>query len=125
MSYEPTVWATGDVITSTKLNKLENGLAEASGGGTGGGVLVVNLTYEDTGTADKFTCDQKALTILTALKSGAVQFVCEEINTVFGCLIGWQRSNEYVFITLDPTGTEFISFLSTGDDYPEAVVPYK
>ena len=27
MSYTPTVWASGDLITSTKLNKLENGLA--------------------------------------------------------------------------------------------------
>lgn len=41
MAYDPTVWKSGDTITSAKLNKLENGLAEASGGGTGGGVLVV------------------------------------------------------------------------------------
>lgn len=40
MAYDPTVWKSGDTITSAKLNKLENGLAEASGG-TGGGVLVV------------------------------------------------------------------------------------
>lgn len=47
MAYEPTVWKSGDVITSTKLNKLENGVAEA-GGGTGGGVLVVNATSTET-----------------------------------------------------------------------------
>lgn len=41
MAYDPTVWKSGDTITSAKLNKLENGLAEASGGGTGGGVLMV------------------------------------------------------------------------------------
>ena len=44
MAYDPTVWKSGDTITSAKLNKLENGLAEASGGGTGGGALVVNAT---------------------------------------------------------------------------------
>lgn len=42
MAYEPTVWKSGDVITSTKLNKLENGVADA-GGGTGGGVLNLHM----------------------------------------------------------------------------------
>lgn len=34
MSYTPTSWQNGDVITSAKLNKIENGIANA-GGGTG------------------------------------------------------------------------------------------
>lgn len=42
MSYTPTVWANGDTITATKLNKIENGIADAGGGG--GGVLVVTDT---------------------------------------------------------------------------------
>lgn len=50
MAYDPTVWKSGDTITSAKLNKLENGLAEASGGGTGGGALIVN---DVNGTLDK------------------------------------------------------------------------
>jgi len=32
MSYTPTVWKSGDVVTSAKLNKLENGVAAAGGG---------------------------------------------------------------------------------------------
>ena len=32
MSYEPTTWQTGDVVTSTKLNKLEQGVAAGGGG---------------------------------------------------------------------------------------------
>ena len=28
MSYEPTVWSSGDIVTAAKLNKLENGLAD-------------------------------------------------------------------------------------------------
>ena len=44
MSYEPTNWKTGDVVTSAKLNKLENGVAGA------GGVLVV---HDNDGTLDK------------------------------------------------------------------------
>lgn len=33
MSYTPTTWVTGDTITATKLNKLEQGVANAGGGG--------------------------------------------------------------------------------------------
>lgn len=42
MSYEPTTWQAGDTITSARLNKLEQGVAEG-----GGGVLVVDLIVED------------------------------------------------------------------------------
>ena len=31
MSYTPTTWTTGDTITATKLNKIENGIASAGG----------------------------------------------------------------------------------------------
>lgn len=39
MAYEPTVWQAGDTITSARLNKLEQGVAEG-----GGGVLVIEAT---------------------------------------------------------------------------------
>lgn len=29
MSYTPTTWVTGDTVTATKLNKIENGIANA------------------------------------------------------------------------------------------------
>ena len=41
MAYTPTVWATGDVITAVKLNKLENGVAAIDG------VMVVPAEEED------------------------------------------------------------------------------
>lgn len=34
MPYEPTNWKSGDVVTSAKLNKLEEAVANASGGGS-------------------------------------------------------------------------------------------
>ena len=34
MSYTPTEWKTGDIVTADKLNKLENGVASAGGGGS-------------------------------------------------------------------------------------------
>lgn len=58
MSYTPTNWETGDTITAEKLNKLEQGVANA--GGTGGGVLMIehdeelgsfNKTYREVETA--------------------------------------------------------------------------
>lgn len=33
MSYTPTTWNTGDTITASALNKIENGIANAGGGG--------------------------------------------------------------------------------------------
>lgn len=38
MSYTPTEWDSGDIITAEKLNKIEQGISEASSsGGSGGG----------------------------------------------------------------------------------------
>ena len=31
MSYTPTTWTTGDTITASSMNKIENGIANASG----------------------------------------------------------------------------------------------
>ena len=33
MSYTPTTWTSGDIVTSAKLNKIENGIVEASSSG--------------------------------------------------------------------------------------------
>ena len=38
MSYTPTEWKSGDVVTSAKLNKIEEGIASS------GGVLVVGIS---------------------------------------------------------------------------------
>ena len=40
MAYEPTNWKSGDIITSAKLNKLEQGVAGGSG------ILLVGGTFE-------------------------------------------------------------------------------
>ena len=49
MSYTPTTWVTGDIVTADKLNKLENGVAS----GTSSGALIVILPNEYGGTTDK------------------------------------------------------------------------
>lgn len=38
MSYTPTEWVTGDIITAEKLNKIENGIASV------GGMLIVTVS---------------------------------------------------------------------------------
>lgn len=44
MSYTPTTWTTGDTITATAMNKIENGIANA--GGTTWDA-VIRLTHAD------------------------------------------------------------------------------
>lgn len=48
MSYTPTDWKTGDVITADKLNNMESGIVNAgSGGGGGGDVVTFNFLIEE------------------------------------------------------------------------------
>lgn len=44
MSYTPTNWATGDVITAEKLNNMENGIANAGSGTSAGNAVVFEFT---------------------------------------------------------------------------------
>lgn len=41
MAYTPTTWTTGDTITASAMNKIENGIA------SGGSVVTVEVIYED------------------------------------------------------------------------------
>ena len=64
MSYNPTNWTSGDIITSTKLNKIEQGIADAAE--SGGGVLRVNTSVD----GNYLVADKTALEIKTAWLSG-------------------------------------------------------
>ena len=68
MSYEPTEWKTGDVVTAAKLNKLENGVANAGGGGSGGG-LIVHLV-EDPEDPESVLLDKTWAELKAAVESG-------------------------------------------------------
>ena len=61
MSYTPTQWVTGDKVTATKLNKLENGVANA------GGTLIIT----DNGTA----LDKTFAEIYDAVHSGTPCYI--------------------------------------------------
>ena len=47
MSYNKTNWQTGDIVTAEKLNKIEDGIENVSGGG--GGLLVETEYVTDVG----------------------------------------------------------------------------
>lgn len=52
MSYNKYTWKSGDVISSARLNNIEDGIEEAMS--SGGGVMIVNVTKgNETYTADK------------------------------------------------------------------------
>ena len=64
MSYTPTEWQTGDVVTAEKLNKLENGVMS--------GALYMLVTYdENTGIS---TLDASYDDIISAINNGQMIF---------------------------------------------------
>jgi hypothetical protein len=67
MSYTPTNWATGDVITAVKLNKLEQGVAA-------GGVTVVPVIH---GGMDEPSVIQMAASELFAACQNGIVFIKE------------------------------------------------
>lgn len=75
MAYTPTQWATGDDVTATKLNKLEQGVANAGGGVSG-------LVTDTSGTLDVSYND-----IFSMLNNGVVPFIVEQLSTdMYGVL---------------------------------------
>ena len=62
MSYTKQNWQSGDTITATKLNHMEDGIAD------GGGVVVVHVTDED----DVLTLDKTWNELQELLSSGAL-----------------------------------------------------
>ncbi len=101
MSYEPTNWKSGDVVTSAKLNKLEQGVANA------GGVLIVSSTQE--GVLNK-TWQEIHDAMLTSL----VAIVMSNGNAVMTMLVtGVEVSGSYKVVAGE---TLFIA--SSADDYP-------
>lgn len=105
MPYTPTNWKTGDVVTSSKLNKLENGVADAGGSGW----LVVGVTIDGL----TFTCNKTAGEILSA--SPLVLFyMSSEGNGAIEFLSTFTSESGYTFVTTG--GKTYVA--ATIDDYP-------
>lgn len=81
MSYTPTTWTTGDTITATKLNKIENGVANA------GSVLICTSSYDSN--EDVYVLDKTAGEIYDALLAGTpvyIKYQYASINDYTGIL---------------------------------------
>lgn len=66
MPYTKTTWENGDIITATKLNKIETGIYDNSLGS--GGALIIN----DTVSNDTHTLDKRWQEIYDAVQDGYV-----------------------------------------------------
>lgn len=64
MAYEPTTWKSGDVVTSAKLNKLEQGVANT--------VFIVTLAYDEA--TSTYSTDKPYADIVAAYEAGANLF---------------------------------------------------
>ena len=107
MSYTPTEWKSGDVVTSAKLNKIEQGIASA------GGVLIVGVDMA-TMTLDKTYAEIAAAgyAVLSALGDAGLYMVGP--MTAYGLssdkyTVNFQMGNSTVSFTTD-----------TVDGYPSA-----
>ena len=67
MSYTPTNWENGDIITAEKLNKLENGVADSGGSGGDSNIFAIHYTIDGTFAA---TSDKTYTEIQTAVAAG-------------------------------------------------------
>lgn len=65
MSYTPTTWQTGDTVTATKLNKIEQGIAGA------GGALICNTN----GISGSYTLDKTAQEMYEAMTAGTPVYI--------------------------------------------------
>lgn len=102
MSYTPTNWKSGDVVTSAKLNKLEQGVAGA------GDVTIVHAVNE--------TLDMTAGAILDAAQNRIVVLVVDggDSYQMGAPLAASYFANSYHFVAVG--GAEFSA--SAADEYP-------
>ena len=111
MSYEPTTWKDGDLVTSAKLNKLENGVAAASGAS----ILIINMDME-TGALDKTwqeIYDADICYIISEFGSPVIKSIVPVSS------IGMQN-NDYAVGAVLPGSQNFMMFYApTPDDYPQ------
>lgn len=115
MAYTPTTWASGDTITSTKLNKIEQGIAN------GGGVFLVNAIY-DSG-LDNVRLDKTAGEIWSALQTSIVVIHNNNNNQMSGnecynpITQGCRNSKDGYDFRMSSTTEYYTAYSST--DYPE------
>ena len=80
MAYTPTTWTTGDTITATAMNKIENGIANA------GSALIVTTSNVN----DEFTLDKTVQEIYDAISNGTPAYLIYIYGSVIDDFVGEQ-----------------------------------
>lgn len=147
MSYTPTTWTTGDTITASAMNKIENGIAGA------GSALIVNVNANNqnsVGTAGEYsyndTLDTTFADIYDALANGVPVYIRRNIDvggystdyaccaSLFSVLGAYKYANDYRVYALSNSGWTYsdkynigqpcvVTFsASSPSSYPTAIV---
>ena len=101
--YTPTVWAAGDTVTSAKLNKMEQGIAD---GYSSGGGLVINITVEN----DSATMDKTWQEIYDAYSTGQNVVIIERNEDEYGYSIYQNIINSVGCDTSDSSPTYIVEY---------------
>lgn len=108
MTYTPTTWKSGDVVTSSKLNNMENGITDANS------MIVIVDFDDDTGNLDITAGELMALGV--AQKLVLTRTVESENSVEYDIIRSFYDGNGYIFTTMfHATYTA-----STASDNPQA-----
>lgn len=111
MSYEPTQWKTGDTVTSAKLNKLEQGVANSNI--QSNVILIINTTFENNIIILDKTW-QEIYDSEAIIK--VIKMFFPDNTKAYAYIIYIHNDNDKYYIT-DQDGIEFIA--SAPDEYPQ------
>lgn len=123
MSYTPTTWTTGDTITATAMNKIENGIASA------GNALIVTMNLDgelDTTYKDIWDALEDGIPVYLSFVYG--DYTTSYVSTCWNCpiTVAYKYSNTYTVMASRPSiynGTHLPSILlfetTNIDGYPE------
>jgi hypothetical protein len=124
MAYTPTVWQAGDIVSSTKLNKLENAVKDVSDAAEDIATKVTITVDEGTG---EETFDVKAKSLYDALKTKVVYVVRTVGDVTFinnGIMAAYDTNHGYQFFVREwdnETGAITKAYAAaTDDDYPSS-----
>ena len=109
MSYEPTTWKSGDTVTSAKLNKIEQGIANAGGGGA----FVVSADI-GTGTLDKTWQE----VIDASLTTTVILVIVATENSVVVYNLGQASAGDSYGLTFFNASTQIHASADSADGYP-------
>ena len=105
MAYEPTNWKSGDIITSTKLNKMEQGIS-------GGGIVIPEYSTTD---FETYVCNMTFADIWSAVQSGKC----------IGCYSTWPvTAGEigYTSMQIEEAGYSSINFYAVSYNAHDSVL---